>query len=56
MDIDTVVWTETGPRQEWWEAVMARCGAQTARAVPLDSASSRRVRPELSDTPIRRAG
>ncbi|WP_261777743.1 MULTISPECIES: hypothetical protein [unclassified Rhodococcus (in: high G+C Gram-positive bacteria)] len=31
MDIDTVVWTEAGPRQEWWEAVMARCGAENAR-------------------------
>ena len=26
MDTETVVWTDPSPRQEWWEAVMARCG------------------------------
>ncbi|MDQ1202435.1 hypothetical protein QE449_003053 [Rhodococcus sp. SORGH_AS303] len=56
MDIDTVVWTESGPRQEWWEAVMAQCGTATARPVPLDSAPSRRERPGHADTPTRRAG
>ena len=25
MDTETVVWTDPSPRQEWWEAVMARC-------------------------------